>query len=104
MARRISKCSSDNRVHPKPTTTRRRSEPTNPLLLWVGCGLKNDHPILYGSVAGWEKTRPARPMDSPKHQDGSGDGKEEEREAKEDTYEGREEEAGVLSPCVSPVS
>ena len=65
MARRVSKDSSDNRVHPKPTTTRRQSEPTNPLLLWVGCGLKNDHPILYGSVAGWAKTRPARPMDSP---------------------------------------
>ena len=39
-----------------------------------------------------------------KHQDGSGDGKEEEGEAKEDTSEGREEEAGILSPCVSPDS
>ena len=39
-----------------------------------------------------------------KHQDGSGDGKEEEGEAKGDTSEGREEEAGTLSPCVSPDS
>ena len=39
-----------------------------------------------------------------KHQDGSGDGKEEEGEAKGDTSEGREEEAGILCPCVSPDS
>ena len=38
-----------------------------------------------------------------KHQDGFGDGKE-EREAKEDTSEGREEEAGTHCPCVSPDS
>ena len=36
-----------------------------------------------------------------KHQDGSGDGKEEEGEAKGDTSEGREEKAGILCPCVS---
>ena len=36
-----------------------------------------------------------------KHQDGSGDGKEEEREAKGGISEGREEEAGILCPCVS---
>ena len=35
-----------------------------------------------------------------KHQDGSGDGKEGEGGAKEDTSEGREEEAGIL-PRVS---
>ena len=39
-----------------------------------------------------------------KHQDGSGDGKEEEGEAKGGTSEGREEEAGILYPCVSPDS
>ena len=39
-----------------------------------------------------------------KYQDGSGDGKEEEGEAKEDTRKGREEEAGILCPCVSPDS
>ena len=39
-----------------------------------------------------------------KHQDGSGDGKEEEGEATEDTSEGREEEVGILCPCVSPDS
>ena len=39
-----------------------------------------------------------------KYQDGSGDGKEEEREAKGGTNEGIEEEAGILSPCVSPDS
>ena len=39
-----------------------------------------------------------------KHQDGSGDGKEEEGETKGDTSEGREEEAGILCPCVSPDS
>ena len=39
-----------------------------------------------------------------KHQDGSGDGKEEEGETKGDTSEGREEEAGILCPCVSPGS
>ena len=39
-----------------------------------------------------------------KHQDGFGDGKEEEGEAKEDTSERREEEAGTLSPCISPNS
>ena len=37
-----------------------------------------------------------------KHQNGSGDGKEEEGEAKEGISEGIEEEAGILSPCVSP--
>ena len=36
-----------------------------------------------------------------KHQDESGDGKEEEEEAKGGTNEGREEEAGMLSPCVN---
>ena len=39
-----------------------------------------------------------------KHQDGSGDGKEEEGEAKGGTSEGREEEAGILNPCVNPDS
>ena len=39
-----------------------------------------------------------------KYQNGSGDGKEEEGEAKGDTSEGREEEAATLSPCVSPDS
>ena len=39
-----------------------------------------------------------------KHQDGSGDGKEEEGEAKGGTSEGREEEAGILNPCVDPDS
>ena len=39
-----------------------------------------------------------------KHQDGSGDGKEEKGEAKEDTSKGREEEARLLCPCVSPDS
>ena len=39
-----------------------------------------------------------------KHQDGSGDGKEEEREAKGGTNEGREEQVGILCPCVSPDS
>ena len=39
-----------------------------------------------------------------KHQDGSVDGKEEEGEAKGGTSEGKEEEAGILSPCVSPDS
>ena len=39
-----------------------------------------------------------------KHQDGSGDGKEEEGEAKGGTSEGREEEAGILCPYVSPDS
>ena len=39
-----------------------------------------------------------------KHQDESGDGKEEEEEAKWGTSEGREEEAGVLNPCVIPDS
>ena len=39
-----------------------------------------------------------------KHQDESGDGKEEEEEAKWGTSEGREEEAGMLSPCVNPDS
>ena len=39
-----------------------------------------------------------------KHQDGSGDGKEEEGEAKGGISEGTEEEAGTLSPCVSPDS
>ena len=39
-----------------------------------------------------------------KHQDGFGDGKEEEGEAKGGTNEGREEEAGILCPCVSPDS
>ena len=39
-----------------------------------------------------------------KHQDGSGDGKEEDREAKWGISEGTEEEAGILSPCVSPDS
>ena len=36
-----------------------------------------------------------------KHQDGSGDGKEEEGEAKGGISERREEEAGILCPCVS---
>ena len=39
-----------------------------------------------------------------KHQDRSGDGKEEEGEAKGGTSEGREEEAGLFCPCVSPDS
>ena len=39
-----------------------------------------------------------------KHQDGSGDGKEEEGEAKGGISEGREEEVGILCPCVSPDS
>ena len=39
-----------------------------------------------------------------KHQDGSGDGKEEEGEAKGCTNEGREEEARILCPCISPNS
>ena len=39
-----------------------------------------------------------------KHQDGSGDGKEEEREAKEGISEGREKEAGILNPCPNPDS
>ena len=39
-----------------------------------------------------------------KHQDGSGDGKEEDGEAKEGISEGREEEAGILNPCPSPDS
>ena len=38
------------------------------------------------------------------HQDGSDDGKEEEEEAKGGTCEGREEEAGMLNPYVSPDS
>ena len=37
-----------------------------------------------------------------KHQDRSGDGKEEEGEVKGGTSEGREEEAGILCPYVSP--
>ena len=51
------------------------------------------------SLGGEEKKRKKE-----KHQDGSGDGKEEEREAKGGTSEGREEEAGILCPCVSPDS
>ena len=39
-----------------------------------------------------------------KHQDGSGDGKEEEGEARGGTSKGREEEVGTLCPCVSPDS
>ena len=39
-----------------------------------------------------------------KHQDGSGDGREEEREAKEGISKGREEEAGIFCPCFSPDS
>ena len=39
-----------------------------------------------------------------KHQDGLGDGKEEEAETKGGIIEGREEEAGILNPCVSPDS
>ena len=39
-----------------------------------------------------------------KHQDGSGDGKEEEGEAKGGISEGTEEEARILSLCVSPDS
>ena len=39
-----------------------------------------------------------------KHQDESGDGKKEEGVAKRDTSEGREEEARILCPCVSPDS
>ena len=39
-----------------------------------------------------------------KHQDGSGDGKEEEGEAKGGISEGTEEEAGIFSPCVNPDS
>ena len=39
-----------------------------------------------------------------KHQDGFGDGKEEEGEAKGGISEGTEEEAGILSPYVSPDS
>ena len=44
--RRISKHSVDNRVHLKPTTTRWQPKPTNPLLLWVDCELKNHPPDL----------------------------------------------------------
>ena len=57
--------------------------------------------ILRGgpSLVGEEKKRKKE-----KHQDGSGDGKEEEGEAKGGTSEGREEEAGILCPCVSPDS
>ena len=36
-----------------------------------------------------------------KHRDGPSDGKEEEAEAKGDTSEGREEEAGMPSPRTS---
>ena len=39
-----------------------------------------------------------------KHQDGSGDGKEEKGKAKGGINEGTEEEAGILNPCVSPDS
>ena len=39
-----------------------------------------------------------------KHQNESGDWKEEEGEAKGGTSEGREEEVGILCPCVSPDS
>ena len=39
-----------------------------------------------------------------KYQDGSGDRKEEEGEAKEGISEGREEEAGILNPCPNPDS
>ena len=58
-------------------------------------------PILRGgpSLVGEEKKRKKE-----KHQDGSGDGKEEEGEAKGGTSEGREEEAGIICPCVSPDS
>ena len=45
-SRCVSKHSGDNRVHLKPTTTRRQPEPMNPLLLWVGCELKNHPPDL----------------------------------------------------------
>ena len=38
------------------------------------------------------------------HQDGPGDGKEEEAEAKGGTSEGREEEAGMLNSRISPDS
>ena len=57
--------------------------------------------ILRGgpSLVGEEKKRKKE-----KHQDGSGDGKEEEGEVKGGTSEGREEEAGILCPCVSPNS
>ena len=43
---RVLKHSGHNRVHPKPTTTRQQLEPTNPLLLPVGYGLKNYPPNL----------------------------------------------------------
>ena len=58
-------------------------------------------PILRGgpSLVDEEKKRKKE-----KHQDGSGDGKEEEGEAKGGTSEGREKEAGIFCPCVSPDS
>lgn len=39
-----------------------------------------------------------------KQQDGPDDGKEEEAEVKGDISEGREEEVGMLNPCISPDS
>ena len=36
-----------------------------------------------------------------KHQGSPGDGKEEEAEAERGTNEGREEEVGMLNPCIS---
>ena len=45
-SRRVSKHSGDNQVHQKPTTTRRQPELMNPLLLRVGCRLKNHPPDL----------------------------------------------------------
>ena len=59
-SRCVSKHSGDNRVHLKPTTTRRQPEPMNPLLLWVGCELKNHPPDLVQVNCGLGKN-PTRP-------------------------------------------
>ena len=59
-SRRISKHSDDNRVHLKPTTTRRQPKPMNPLLLRVGCALKNHPPDLVQVSCGLGKN-PTRP-------------------------------------------
>ena len=70
-SRRILKHSDDNRVHPKPTTTRWQPELTNSLLLQVGCGLKNHPPNLVwvGCELGKNLTRPTHGQPYPQRKE-----------------------------------